>query len=249
MESTNLTASGESGDYSFATTRWTVVLAAGREESTESRDALRLLCQTYWFPLYAYLRRWGCNIHRAEDCTQAFFEHLIEKQGLRKAKPGHSRFRAFLLASLKNFLTDQWRHASAKKRAGPGALLSLDVEQAERHYSSKMADRLSPDRLFERSWALTVLQNAMAKLRSEYVDAGKEPVFEHLKNHITTEQDAEKYRYAAQELGMTEEALRVAAYRLRKRLRELVRGEIKETVSGPAELDEEIRDLFAALAD
>lgn len=244
-----MTASDESGDCRFATTRWTVVLAAGREESTESRDALTLLYQTYWFPLYVYLRRWGCDVHQAEDCTQAFFEHLLEKHGLRKAKPGHSRFRTFLIASLKNFLTDQWRHASAKKRGGPGVLLSLDVVQAERQYSSDMAHRLSPDRLFERSWALTVLQNALAKLRSEYVDAGKGPVFEHLKRHITAEQGEAKYRNSAQELEMTEEALRVAAYRLRRRLREFVRAEIKETVSDPTELDQEIRDLFAALGD
>lgn len=177
---------------------------------------------------------------------QGFFAHLLEKRGLRSVKPQKYRFRSFLLASLKNFMADEWRRAQTERRGGGRRILPLEFDQAEASYSLEPSDRLSADKLFDRSWAMTVIAQAMEALRREYAGAGKGDLFEQLKDHITTEPEAGFYRESAARLDMSEGAVRVAAHRLRRRLRELIRGEITETVTTTEQLEEEIGDLFAA---
>ncbi len=230
----------------FATTRWTMVVAAGQEDSPAARQALEFLCQRYWSPLYFYLRRQGQDKSRAEDFVQGFFAHLLEKRGLQSVKPQKYKFRSFLLASLKNFVADEYRRSQTEQRGGGKRVLPLEFDQAETRYSLEPADRLSADRLFDRSWAMTIIARAMEALRREYVDAGKGELFEQLKGHITTEPESGFYRQSADRLNVSEGAVRVAAHRLRLRLRELIRAEIAETVTTAEQLEEEIRDLFAA---
>ena len=248
MRKDTLGDSASPGQARFATTHWSVVRSAARPDSAHYRQALETLCKTYWFPLYAYLRRNGHDSNRAEEYTQAFFARLLEKRGVRLADPKRGRFRSFLLASLKNFLADQRDHDQAKKRGGGRKVLSLDLNNAENRYVLEPADRLSPDRLFERSWALTVLDSAMARLLAEATTDKKRRLFDRLKVHLTGNKDTVPYAKLAGQLDMTEGAVRVAVHRLRGRYRELLRDEIAQTVSTEAEIDQEIRDLFAALA-
>ena len=231
----------------FATTHWSVVLAAGRPKSASYRKALETLCQTYWFPLYAYLRRHGCNSHEAQDYTQAFFTALLDKGGLGLADPKRGKFRSFLLASLKHFLSNERAHARAKKRGGGRKALSLDFKNAESQYALEPRDELSPEKLFERSWALTVLDRTMARLQAEAVSTNKQKSFERLKSYLTADKASAPYREVAKDLDITEGAVRVAVHRLRKRYRELLRDEIAQTVTSDDKIDEEIRDLFTAL--
>jgi RNA polymerase sigma-70 factor (ECF subfamily) len=231
----------------FATTHWSVVLAAGRPKSASYQQALETLCQTYWFPLYTYLRRQGYDSHQAEDYTQAFFAGLLAREGLRLADPKRGKFRSFLLTSLKNFLSNERARARAKKRGGGRKVLSLDVDNAESQYALEPRDELSPEKLFERSWALTVLARTMAHLQAEAVSTNKLKLFDHLKIYLTAEKSSVPYRDAAAELDMTEGAVRVAIHRLRRRYRELLRDEIAQTVTSDDQIDEEIRDLFTAL--
>jgi RNA polymerase sigma-70 factor (ECF subfamily) len=232
----------------FATTHWSVVLAAGEPESTRHRQALEALCTTYWFPLYVYLRRQGNDAGQAEDYTQAFLAFLLEKQALRKADPNRGRFRSFLLASLKNFLANERARAQALKRGGGRKVLSLDIENAERRYSLKPVDELSPEKLFARSWALTVLDRTMDRLQSEAAAAQKQRLFDALRVCLTADKGSVPYRQMAAELSMSAGAVRVAAHRLRRRYREVLRDEIAQTVTTEDQIDQEIRDLFAALA-
>jgi RNA polymerase sigma-70 factor (ECF subfamily) len=231
----------------FATTHWSVVLAAGRPKSASYQQALETLCQTYWFPLYTYLRRQGYDSHQAEDYTQAFFAGLLAREGLRLADPKRGKFRSFLLTSLKNFLSNQRARARAKKRGGGRKVLSLDVDNAESQYALEPRDELSPEKLFERSWALTVLARTMAHLQAEAISTNKLKLFDRLKIYLTAEKSSVPYRDAAAELDMTEGAVRVAIHRLRRRYRELLRDEIAQTVTSDDQIDEEIRDLFTAL--
>ena len=240
-------SSTPTGTSRFATTHWSVVLAAGSPSSPQYEQALSNLCHTYWFPLYSYLRKWGCDSHQAEDCTQAFFTRLLEKNTLRRADRNRGRFRSFLLISLKNFLSDEWDRAQSQKRGGDKKNLSLDAAAAETRYTLEPADRLSPDKLFERSWALTVLKQAMDQLKKESTTAGKMPLFDHLKNHLTGKTETVSYKSLAAKLDMTEDAVKAAVYRLRRRYRELVREEIAQTVATEEQLEEEIKELFAAL--
>jgi len=233
-------------DARFVTTRWTMVAAAGQEDSPDARQALEFLCRRYWFPLYFYLRRQGYDRSRSEDFVQGFFAHLLEKRGLQKVTPQKHRFRSFLLASLKNFVADQWRRAQTERRGGGKSIMPLEFEQAETRYSLEPSDRLSADRLFDRSWAMTVIGRAMEALGREYAASGKTELFDLLKGHITTEPEAGFYARTADHLGMSEGAVRVATHRLRRRLREQIRGEVAETVETDEQVDEEIRDLFAA---
>lgn len=222
-------------------------MAAGRPKSASYRQALETLCKTYWFPLYVYLRRQGYDSHRAEDYVQAFFAALLAKHGLRLADPKRGKFRSFLLASLKHFLSNERARARAKKRGGGRKVLSLDIQNAESQYALEPRDELSPERLFERSWALTVLDRTMARLQAEAISTNKQKLFDHLKVYLTAEKSSIPYRDVAAELNMAEGALRVAVHRLRRRYRELLRDEIAQTVTSDDQIDEEIRDLFAAL--
>ena len=232
----------------FATTHWSVVRAAGKNSSTQQREALETLCQSYWFPLYAFLRRRGYDRHQAEDLTQAFFGHLLEKKELGTADPKYGKFRSFLLVRLKGFLSDERDRANALKRGGGRKILSLSFQTAEGQYDLEPEDRLSPEMLFEKSWALTVLERTMDRLEADMAHAKKKKLFEHLKVYLTTEKDAVPYEDMAVELDMTAAAVRVAVHRMRKRYRRLLRDEISQTVGDDDQIDEEMACLFTALA-
>jgi RNA polymerase sigma factor (sigma-70 family) len=236
-------------DSRFSTTHWSVVLTAGAAPSAGSREALERLCRIYWYPLYSYLRRRGCDAHQAEDCAQGFFVALLQGHALEHANPERGKFRSFLLSCLNHFLADQRDHAQAQKRGGGKAIVSLDVEDAETRYQVEPAHDLTPERLFEKSWALTVLDNAMAQLKAESAEAGRQDLFESLKPYLPASRGPASYKDVAVKLGMTEGAVKVAVHRLRDKYRQLVRAEIAQTVSTPEQVDEEIRDLFTALSD
>jgi len=240
------TAAG--GKPRFATTRWSVVLAAGRSSAPRQKQALETLCQSYWFPLYAYLRRRGCESHEAEDLTQAFFARMLDKKDLQTADPKCGKFRSFLLVRLKGFLLDERDRARAKKRGGGRKVLSLSTENAEGQYSLEPATQLSPEMLFEKAWALTLLERTMDRLEAEMTKKDRKKLFDHLKVYLTTDKDAIPYQDMATELSMTEGSVRVAVHRLRRQYRRLLRDEIAQTVGDEDQIDEEMGSLFAALA-
>ena len=249
MSDTNDMSLTPSGTSRFATTHWSVVLAAGDSASPQHGQALNTLCQTYWFPLYAYLRRRGYNADQAEDCTQAFFAKMLDKHYLSSVGPKPGKFRSFLLAALRHFLADEHDHDRAIKRGGARKSLSLDFETAEGQYALGLAHDLSPQKLFERSWALTALEKTMGRLEAELASVNKRKLFDSLRVHLCGQVTKVPYRDVAAELNMTEGALKVAVHRLRGRYRELLRDEIAQTVATEDQIDEEIRDLFMALAD
>lgn len=236
------------GTARFATTHWSVVRAAAKPQSSKYRQAIETLCRTYWFPLYAYLRRRGYDCHQSEDYTQAFFAHLLEKQGLGLADPKQGKFRSFILAGLKNFIANELDRIRAQKRGGGKKIFSLDVDDAEHQYTLEPICQLTPEKLFERSWAMTLLNRTMAALQAEFVGRNKQKLFEHLKVYLTVKKSSTSYQDAAAQLNMTEAAIKVAVHRLRKRYRELLRNEIAQTVTTEEQIGEEIRDLFAALS-
>jgi RNA polymerase sigma-70 factor (ECF subfamily) len=232
--------------HAFATTHWSLVASAGQKPSMESRAALTTLCESYWYPLYAYMRRKGHQAAEAQDLTQAFFAQLLEKDKLQLADQERGRFRSFLLASLNNFVANQWRDANAKKRGGGTVTLSLDVESGEDRYQLEPSHELTAEKIFERRWAMTLLERTMERLREEHERSDKLDLFEHLKGHLgrggTT-----PYREVAERLGMSETAVKVAAHRMRKRCGAILREEISQTVEGPEAIDEELQQLFAAV--
>ncbi len=234
-------------DY-FATTHWTVVLAAGRRRTAQSDRALEELCRTYWFPLYAYVRRHGHSREDAEDLTQAFFARFLEKNFLESVRSEKGRFRAFLLAALKHFLANEWDRARRLKRGGGVAPLSLDWQDADTRYRIDPADTLTPDKLYDRAWAVTLLERVIARLRDESAAEGKSKSFEQLKPFLTVGRSAIPYAQAADALGLSEGAARVAVHRLRRRYRELLREEISQTLSDPAQIEKEMQALFNAFA-
>ncbi len=233
----------------FVTTQWTVVLKAQAGESPAAQAALETLCRTYWYPLYAFVRRLGNSPPDAQDLTQAFFVRLLEKHYLAEVGPEKGRFRSFLLTALKHFLANEWDKARAQKRGGAVDHVPLDTGLAETRYGLEPAHELTPEKLFERRWALTLLDEVLEKLRAEQVAAGKGAQFDTLKITLTTDARSAPYAQLATQLGLTEGAVKVAVHRLRQRYRELLRAEIAQTVASPADVDEEIRHLFAALAD
>lgn len=241
----SFTASGKSR---FTTTHWSVVLAAGKSSAPQQKQALETLCQSYWFPLYAYLRRRGYDTHQAEDLTQAFFGHILEKKDLQAVDPKYGKFRSFLLARLKYFLSDQRDRAQAKKRGGGKRIISLSIQNAEGQYNLEPAIQLSPEKLFEKSWALTVLERTIGRLEAEMAGKNKQKLFDCLKVYLTTDKDAIPYQDMAAELEMTEGSVRVAVHRLRMQYKKLLRDEITQTVGNEDQIDEEMECLFAALA-
>ncbi|HUG89690.1 MAG TPA: sigma-70 family RNA polymerase sigma factor, partial [Planctomycetaceae bacterium] len=232
---------------SFATTHWSLVLAAREPDDSASRQALAELCQAYWYPIYAYVRRRVADVHEARDRTQAFFERLLEKGTLATADPARGRFRAFLLTACKRFLINEWHREHAARRGGECRTLSLDFDLGDSRYTLEPADTLSPERLFERQWAMTLLGRVLEKLREECEARDKLRQFEVLKQFLTGSERSDAYRAAADELGLTHGAVKVAAHRLRQRYRELLRSEIAQTVETADEVDEEIRSLFEIL--
>jgi RNA polymerase sigma-70 factor (ECF subfamily) len=230
----------------FHTTRWSLVARAG-SGSQQARDALETLCEGYWYPLYAFARRRGLDHHAAQDAVQAFFARLIEKQDLAAADRARGRFRSFLLAALSHFLANEWDRQRAQKRGGARQRLSIDEAQAELRYASEFAIEGSPETLFERQWARALLARALAAQEAEWTRAGRAALFARLKPYLTADGSDTTHAEIAQELSLTENAVRIALHRLRKRYGELVRLEVAETVADPADVERELRDLFEAL--
>ena len=232
----------------FETTRWSLVLSAGGDASTDARAALATLCEAYWYPLYAYVRRQGYEPDDAQDLTQAFFARLLEKDQIPEARRERGRFRSFLLAALKHFLLNERQHRRALKRGGGQTLQALDVVDAERRYSDELTDASTPEVLFDRGWARAVLNRVLARLRAEWTEAGKADAFDRLKPCLTGDSQAHGYRELGLELGMSEGAVKVAVHRLRRRYRDLLHGEIAETVLTDDAVEEEIRHLFRVVS-
>src|SRR5262245_44661638 len=231
----------------FASTRWSLVLAADQRDSPKCAAGLATLCLSYWYPLYAYARRRRPSAEDAQDLTQEFFSRLLEKDYLRQADRQRGRFRSFLLTAFKHFLAKEHERAHARKRGGGRKLLPLDFDSGEQRYHREPSHEATPEVLFERGWALTLLEQGLAGLREELARAGKEWLFEYLKGTLSGEETPRSYAELAGDLGMSAEALKVAVHRLRRRYRELIRAEIAQTVTTAEEIDDELRDLFAAV--
>lgn len=237
----------------FATTRWSLVLQAKDKPSPDAREALADLCRAYWYPIYALIRRHSCNGHEAQDLTQEFFSTLLEKDFLCDVDPARGRFRAFLLAAVKHFQANVWDKDRAAKRGGGRQILSLnghsfDWSSGESRFMTEPWHELTPERLFERQWALALLDRVLGRLRDEYVDTQKLKQFDILQPFLSLDRDNANYADAARQLDSTESAVRVAAHRLRKRYRALLRDEIANTVTTPEEVEDELRYLFTVLS-
>ena len=240
-------ASTTPGDV-FATTHWTIVLAAGQRSTPQSDHALEELCQNYWFPLYAYVRRRGYTREDAEDLTQAFFARFLTKNYLDGLSAERGRFRAFLLASLKHFLANEWDKSQRQKRGGSVPHLSLDWQTADTRFQVATTTEPSPDKAFDREWAVALLAKVIERLQTECAAEGKAKLFEQLKIFLTAGRGELSAAAAAQKLGLDETAVRVAVHRLRKRYRQLLRDEIAQTLANAVDVDEEMRALFGAFS-
>jgi len=232
----------------FQTTHWTVVLAAGQERSPEAASALENLCRTYWYPLYAYARRQGHSPPDGQDLTQQFFAVFLEKKYFGLANPDRGRFRCFLLASFKHFLTNEYHRSRAAKHGGRCTFVSWDEVNAEAHYRNELACETSPDKLFERTWALTLLEKVMQDLQKEYVRGGKGRVFDALQLFLSGEKSESTYKEIGVGLQMGESAVKMAVSRLRHRYGAMLRNEIAQTVAGSASVEDELRDLLGAVS-
>jgi RNA polymerase sigma factor (sigma-70 family) len=235
----------QAGSSQFPTTLWTMVVTAGNRNRTEGRAALMSLCEAYWYPLYAYLRRRGYSADQSEDLTQEFLTRVLEGRYLDRADPYKGRFRAFLMTSLKFFVADERDRQNAQKRGG-GTLLPLEFSSGEERYRREPAHDETPERIFERRWALSVLDQVVGNLREEFTLHGRPEYFEKLKEFLLVRSDG-SYATLAREMDTSEGAVKVAVHRLRKRYRELFRQQIADTVADPAEVDAELRYLAAIL--
>jgi RNA polymerase sigma-70 factor (ECF subfamily) len=231
----------------FVTTRWTMVLQAGCSDTTRARAALEHLCQAYWYPLYAYARRRGYSPHDAEDLTQGFFARILKLNSLAHVGQQQGKFRAFLLASMNHFMSDEWDRVSAQKRDAQRTI-SLDADMAEHRYRSEPTDKLTPERVFERRWAMSLLENVVQRLRNEYEASGQGALFMETRFAITGDKNAVPYIEVASRLGLSEEALRVAVHRLRRRYRRALHEEIAQTVADQSEVAEELNCLRRILS-
>jgi RNA polymerase sigma factor (sigma-70 family) len=233
----------------FATTQWSLVLAAAGERGSLAGDeALARLCALYWYPVFAFVRRRGHAASEAEDLTQGFFARLIEKGDLAGADRARGRFRSFLLSACQNYLANEHDRAMAQKRGGLRPPVSIDVADAEQRYASALAHEETPEALYERQWCLTLLGGVLEELQEEYASTGRGRLFERLKLFLTGDDEAGTYTEAARELEMSEGALRVAVHRLRSRYRETLRAMVAATVASDAEVEEEIQACLRALA-
>ena len=233
----------------FVTTHWSVVLAAGRSDTTRARAALEQLCRHYWHPLYAYVRRAGYSREEAQDLTQEFFARLLSAQSLTNLGPAKGKFRAFLLASLNHFLANEWDRARALKRGGGAVPISFDEMDPEQRYRCEPVDSATPEKIYERKWTLALLDHVLQQIRAEYERADKRALFDKLKIILTMGKGAVPLIQLAAELGMTEGAVKIAAHRLRQRYREVLCEQVAQTVSSADEIDGEIRYLFSTLSD
>jgi RNA polymerase sigma factor (sigma-70 family) len=233
----------------FTTTHWSVVLAAGQASSPDSEAALEKLCRSYWQPLYGYVRRQGHSPEDAQDLTQDFFARLLRKQYLSCADRERGKFRTFLLTSLKHFLVNEWEKSRAQKRGSGRPIVSLDLEASEGHFQAEPAEAATPEKIFEKRWALTLLEHVLARLEQEFAANDKAAQFERLKLLLWGDQGSPSYASIAADLGLSEGALKVTVHRFRQRYRELLRQEVAHTVASPGEVDEELRHLITVLAE
>ena len=233
----------------FTTTRWSVVLAAANTTVPGGADALEKLCRTYWYPLYLYVRRRGHNPEAAQDLTQDFFEHLLEKKILQVVDARKGRFRSFLLASINNFLANEWDRGRTARRGGKHSIIFWHDQSCENCYLREPGHELTPERIFEQSWALKLLQTVMEQLKEEFVRAGREQLFEAIHACLSEDEGAGTYGEIAAKLNMTEGAVKMSVLRLRTRFRSLLRAEIAKTVPDPSEVEEELRHLFTCLSN
>lgn len=231
----------------FATTHWSLVLKAGASPGETGRDALEVLCRDYWYPLYAFIRRLGHSPHDAQDLTQSFFAYLLEQQLLSKADPDSGRFRSFLLGALKRFMANEWRRQNAAKR-GARQTVSFDATEAEGRYAIDPVDESNPHAVYEKSWAVAVLAQAVNLLEAEYANAGKGHLFTHLMPSLQGDRLDTPYAELGARLAMTEGAVKVAVHRLRQRYREILRACVAHTVADPGEVDGELRHLMTVLS-
>jgi len=232
----------------FATTQWSLVLAARERESTAGREALVRLCSRYWYPVFAYVRRRGHAREEAEDLTQEFFANLIEKSVLDAVDPERGRFRSFLLTACRNFLANDWDRRSARKRGGGNPLLSIDADGAEQRYARELAHGQTPEALYERQWTLTLLAQVLDELQDEYASTGRGRQFERLKRFLTAEDDAGTYAEAARDLETTEAAVKVAVHRLRARYRRALRATVAATIESEDDVNDEIAFCLRVLS-
>lgn len=239
----------QSGGEAFQSTHWTTVFTAGREHLPGARQALERLCASYWYPLYAYVRRQGHAAAEAQDLTQEFFARFLERKYLQLADPERGRFRTFLLTSLKHFLINEWRKSQSLARGGGQKVLSLDAEQGEERFAAEPLTDHAPDTTYDRRWATTLLRSALTRLGEELAQAGKQETFEHLRGFVWGGDETTGYAAVAERLGMSVGALKVEVHRLRKRFGQLLRAEVARTVATPADIDEELRYLIAVLRE
>lgn len=231
----------------FATTQWSLVVAAGDRDCKDADAALERLCARYWYPIFAFIRREGYSVEEAEDLTQAFFARMIEKSVVREADRSRGRFRTFLLASCRNFLSNERDRTLAAKRGGGRAMLSLDLAAAEARYQRALAHHETPERLYDRQWCLTLVATVLDELRDDYVSEGKGELFDRLRGFLTADDDTGSQALAAQDLEMSIAAVKVAVHRLRKRYRQALRAHVADTVASNEDVEDERRYLLAAL--
>jgi RNA polymerase sigma-70 factor (ECF subfamily) len=231
----------------FVTTHWSVVLTAGGSDTSRADDALAKLCETYWYPLYAHVRRRGHSPENAKDLTQAFFVRLLRRRSFTRADPNLGRFRSYILAAMNNFLAGEWAKSQTQKRGGGCQVLSLDLGAAEERFDLEPANDSTPEKAFDREWANALLEKVLNRLANHYVSEGKAELFEALKRTLAGAREQQPYAGLAAELGMTEGAVRTAVHRMRRRYRELLRAEIADTVASTEEVDEEMRHLFKVM--
>lgn len=232
----------------FATTRWSLVIAAGRTSEPRSAEALAYLCELYWYPVYAFIRRQGHGPEDGADLTQEFFTRVLEKNYFHDADPARGHFRGFLCASVRHFLSNQRDRARAQRRGGRQPPISLDVENAEGRYQLEPRDDLTPEKLLDRRWALTLLEQVLTRVRDAHAAAGKAELFDRLKGFLTGDGAEVRYADVAQAMGTTEGAIKVAVHRLRRQYRDALVQEIAETVSDPADIHAEIEYLLKAVS-
>jgi RNA polymerase sigma factor (sigma-70 family) len=229
----------------FATTHWSVVVAAGQSSAPTAQAALERLCRTYWFPLYAFARRQGNSPEDSQDLTQEFFARLLEKNYIAKADPDRGKFRTFLLRSLRNFLINEWKRVGRLKRGGGLEIVSIDTNAAEDRYAVDARDEFNPDAEYETRWAVTLIEQVLTTLRQEFNAADKGQLFEELKGFIWGDKSTASYAEIASQLNLSEGTVKVTVHRLRQRFRELLRAEVAHTVLRPEDIDSELRYLIS----
>ncbi len=234
----------------FPATRWSMVLDAGADTERRAHAALETLCESYWYPIYSFVRRQGRSHHEAEDLTQHFLAKLLESEGIASARPERGRFRTFLLISLRNFMTDEWRMANSAKRGGGQVPLSLDLSRADQRFASEPSARdLTPDAAFDRNWALELIERSFSKLRADYESTGRGPLFAVLAPNLWHDAVAGPDDVSPKLPGMNAHALSMALNRLRHRLGSCLRAEVAETLADGVDVDAELRQLIAATGD